>query len=722
MSEIIKISRHDFIKTSAAIGGGLLLGFSLPARESMGQPAAQPATPIAPNAFVHIGADDTVTIIVNKSEMGQGIYTSLPMLLAEELECDWSKVRVEAAPVDPVYNHTQWGAIQGTGGSTSVWSEWERLSKAGAAAREMLVAAAAETWKVEKSSCRAQNGAVIHTSGKKLTFGELAEKASKMPVPESVQLKDPATYRLVGKPTKRLDTPDKTNGKALFGIDVNIPGMLIAVIARPPVFGGKVKSFDAEKAKAMPGVKDVVQIDSGVAVVAANFWAAITGRDALQISWDDGPNAGLSTAAIREQYASLAKTPGVVARKEGDTEQALQKATKKLSAKYEVPYLAHATMEPLNCTVDLRPDSCEIWTGTQFQTIDRNNAAQLAGLKPEQVRVHTMFLGGGFGRRANPHSDFVVQAVQVGKHVMKPVKVIWTREDDMKGGYYRPLWYDRLAAGLDAEGNPVAWRHTFVGQSILAGSPFEASMVKDGIDATSIEGAAGIPYAIPNLLVELHSPKIGVPVQWWRSVGHSHTAFVVESFIDELAHAAGKDPFEFRRKLLAEHPRNRGVLELAAKRAGWGTSLPKGRARGIAGHESFGSFIAQVAEVSVNPAGKVRVHRVVCAVDCGRVVNPDTIAAQMESGIVYGLSATLYGEITLKDGIVQQDNFDTYEVLRINEMPEVEVHIVQSKEKPGGIGEPGVPPIAPAVCNAIFALTGNRVRSLPIRAEELKTT
>jgi isoquinoline 1-oxidoreductase beta subunit len=603
-----------------------------------------------------------------------------------------------------------------TGGSSSVWSEWERLSKAGATGREMLIATAAKIWKVTPASCRAENGRVIHESGKKLTYGELADKAAKVPVPKDVQLKNPGTYKIVGKARHRLDSPAKVNGTAQFGLDVKLPGLLTAVVARSPVFGGKVVSFKADKAKAVPGVKEVVQVPSGIAVVANGIWAAQKGREALEIVWEEGEWSRLSTEGMREEFAKLAQGPGLAARKEGDPEEALAKVARKLSAEYEVPYLAHATMEPLNCCVDFKKDRCDIWTGTQFQTVDRNAAAAVAGLKPEQVRVHTTYLGGGFGRRANPRSDFVVGAVEVAKAVKKPVKVIWTREDDMKGGYYRPMWYDRVTAGLDANGNPLVWKHTIVGQSILVGTPFE-SMVKDGVDETSVEGAKDIPYKIPNILVDLHSPKIGVPVLWWRSVGHSHTAFVVESFLDELAHAAGKDPFEFRRTLLADKPRHRGVLELVAEKAGWGKPLQAGHGRGIAVHESFGSFIAQVAEVSVSPEGKVRVHRVVCAIDCGRIVNPDTIAAQMESGIVFGLSAALYGAITLKNGRVEQSNFDDYPLLRINEMPQVEVHVAPNQEAPGGVGEPGVPPIAPAVANAIFAVTGARVRSLPMAPE-----
>ncbi len=683
------------------------------------QTLALSKAPTALNAFIRIGQDNVVTIVVNKSEMGQGVYTALPMLVAEELECDWDKVRVESAPVEAVYNHTSFG-IQMTGGSTSVLSEWDRMRQVGAAAREMLIAAAADLWKVEKTSCRAEKGMVIHPKGKKLSYGQLAEKAAAMPVPKKVRLKDPSEFKLIGKPAKRMDTPAKTNGSAIFGIDVKAPGMLTAVIARPPVFGGKVKSFDSEKAKALPGVKAVVEIEAGVAVVATDFWSARRGRRALKISWDDGPLAELSTAGMRKQYADLAQTTGAKARKEGNPEKMLAEAAKRIEAEYEVPYLAHATMEPLNCFVDWRPHSLEIWTGTQFQTVDRDAAARVAGLKPEEVKIHTPFLGGGFGRRANPQSDFVVEAVQVAKAVKKPVKVIWTREDDMKGGYYRPMWSDRIAAGLDSKGNLIAWQHTIVGQSILKGTPFEQAMFKGGIDVTSVEGAEDLPYEIPNILVGLHSPVFKVPVQWWRSVGHSHTAFVVESFMDEVAYAGGKDPYEFRRRLLTRHPRHLGVLELAAQKAGWNKPPAPGLARGIAVHESFGSIVAQVAEVSISQAGKVRVHKVVCAVDCGRFVNPGIIEAQMEGGIVYGLSAALHGAITFKNGRVEQGNFNDYPILTMEEMPAVEVYIVPSQENPGGIGEPGVPPIAPAVTNAIYAATGKRIRRLPISQEELK--
>jgi isoquinoline 1-oxidoreductase beta subunit len=700
------------------VGGGLLIGCYVRGGPRLAE-AATPGKTFAPNAFIRIGADGVVTIIVGKSEMGQGVYTSLPMLVAEELEADWRKIRVESAPVDPAYNHPQAG-MQFTGGSQSVSSSWDQLRKAGAAARIMLIAAAAQTWKVGPGDLRAENGYVVHgRSGRRLSYGALAGKAVKLAPPKDVKLKEPKDFKIIGKPMRRLDSPEKVTGKGQFGLDVKLPGMLTALVARPPVFGGKALNVRDDKARAVPGVKAVVLIPSGVAVVATGFWPAKQGRDALEIQWDDGPGTSLSTASLREQYASLAKTAGAAARKEGDAAAALAQATRQITAEYEVPFLAHAPMEPLNCVVDLRPGSCELWTGTQFQTVDRAAAAAAAGLRPEQVKIHTTLLGGGFGRRANPASDFVAEAVHVAKAVQAPVKVVWTREDDMRGGYYRPVWFSRLSAGWDAGGNPVAWMHTIVGQSILAGTPFEKFMVKDGIDATSVEGAADLPYDIPNIAVDLHSPRVGVPVLWWRSVGHSHTAFVVESFLDEVAHAAGKDPYELRRALLSKHPRHAGVLELAAGKAGWGTALPAGRGRGIAVHESFRSFVAHVAEVSVQD-GRVRVHRVVCAIDCGMLVNPDTIKAQMESGIVFGLTAALHGAITLKDGRVEQSNFHDYPMLRMNEMPAIEVHIAPSTEAPGGVGEPGVPPIAPAVANALFAATGKRVRRLPIGAEELK--
>jgi isoquinoline 1-oxidoreductase beta subunit len=590
----------------------------------------------------------------------------------------------------------------------------------GATARAMLVAEAAARWIVAPASCSTKDGVVSHAaSGKTFRYGELAEAAARRTAPADVALKDEKDFRLLGKPTRRLDTPSKLDGSAEFGLDVKRPGMLTAAVARPPVFGGKALRVDASAAKAIRGVKDVVEVPSGVAVIADGFWPARQGREALKVEWEDGPLGRLSTDAIRAEYAQLAKTPGLpAARKGSPIDAALAGASKVIEAEYEVPYLAHAMMEPLNCVVDLRPDGCTLWTGTQFQTVDRQAAAKAAGLKPEQVEIHTTLLGGAFGRRANPVSDWIVEAVEVAKRAKAPVKVVWTREDDIRGGYYRPFWYDRIAAGLDASGAPVAWRHAIVGQSILAGTPFESAMVKDGIDGTSTEGAANLPYAIPSLHVDLHSPKTGVPVLWWRSVGHSHTGFVTESFLDELAHAAGKDPLEFRRGLLAEHPRHRGVLELAAEKAGWGRPAPAGRARGLAVHESFGSYVAQVAEVSVEQ-GRVRVHKVVCAIDCGKVVNPAQVAAQMEGGIGYGLSAVLHGAITFKDGRVEQSNFHDYPVLRMDEMPEVETHIVPSKEKPGGAGEPGTPPIAPAVGNAVFALTGKRLRRLPIRPEDL---
>jgi len=721
VSAATEMKRREFLKAGAALGGGLLISLHVPEFVPAARAADPAARPVALNAFVRIGTDESVTVISNHSEMGQGIYTSLPMLLNEELEADWARVRVESSPVDAVYNHTVFGIMM-TGGSTTTNSEYDRFRKMGAMARIMLIAAAAQSWNVDPQTCRAEKGYVIHTpTGRRASYGSLAEAASKIAPPKDIPLKDAKDFTLVGKPMHRLDTPSKTNGTAQFGLDVYIPGMLTAVVARAPVFGGKVVSFNAEKAKAIPGVVNVVQVPSGVAVIAKGFWPAKLGREKLEISWDDGPGAALSTVEMREKYSVMSKTPGAVARKVGDPAAALAGAAKTITAEYEVPYLAHCMMEPLNTVVDLHEDRCEIWTGSQFQTGDRAAAAKVAGLKPEQVTLHTTLLGGGFGRRANPASDFVTEATEVAKAAKAPVKVVWTREDDIRGGWYRPMWYDHFAAGLDASGNPVAWTHTIVGQSILTGTMFESFGVQKGIDSSSVEGAADILYGIPNMQVELHSPKNEVPVQWWRSVGHSHTGFSVEAFLDEVAHAGGKDPYHLRRTLLAGQPRMLAVLDLAAQKANWGSALPAGRARGIATHFSFDSYVAQVAEVSVEKDGTVRVHRVVAAVDCGQTVNPDTVKAQLEGGIIFGLTAALKTEITLEKGRVQQRNFNDYPMVRMFESPAIEVFIVPSTEHPTGVGEPGVPPVAPAVANAIFAATGKRVRRLPIKPEDLRS-
>jgi isoquinoline 1-oxidoreductase beta subunit len=707
--ELINQGRRIFLKVGTVAGGGLLIGFHLPLASRAGEAEAA-ENEFVPNAWIRINVDDTVTLRVASSEMGQGVYTAIPMLLAEELECDWARMNVEMAPADKAYINPIIG-MQLTGGSTAVRAYWTPLRQAGATARDLLIRAAAQTWKVKEDECRAENGFVLHKTNKlKASYGALATKAATLPVPSEVFLKEPGDFKLIGKSTPRLDTPRKVNGSAVFGMDVKLPGLLIAVVARCPVFGGKPKKFDATKAKDVPGVRQVLSIHSGIAVVADSFWAAQQARNALVVEWEEGAHAKLDSAAIRKQLELALKKKGVTARNEGDAAKAIKAAVKRIEAVYEVPYLAHACMEPMNCTAQVKKDSCELWVPTQNQTAAQFVASQITGLPLEKVKVNTTFLGGGFGRRGE--QDFVAEAVQLAMATGTPVKLIWTREDDMHHDYYRPATLNRFSAALDKDGKPVAWRHEIAGGSIF--SRVFPKSIKNGIDNTSVEGAANLPYAIPNLQVTWAMENGAVPVGFWRSVGSSQNAYVTECFLDELAAAAGKDPYEFRRVLLTKHPRHLGVLELAAQKAGWGSSLPAGRTRGIAVAEAFGSYCAQVAEVSLE-SNQVRVHRVVCAIDCGMVVNPDTVVAQMESGIVYGLTAALKGEITLKDGRVEQGNFNDYPLLRLDEMPEIEVHIVKSSEHPGGVGEPGTPPIAPAVANAVFAATGKPVRKLPIR-------
>lgn len=707
----MKATRRSFLKASGAAASGLVLGFYVPPRGPKGR-YLHAAETFVPNAFLRISPDDVVTVIVNQSEMGQGVYTSLPMLIAEELDADWKSVRVEPAPAAPEYAHFGFG-IQMTGGSSSVRSSWQPFRSAGATARALLVEAAAEAWSVGEKTLRTENGYVIG-DGRRASYGELATRAATLPVPENVPLKDPKDFRLIGTNVKRTEGESKVNGRAEFSMDVTLPGMLTAVVAHPPVCGGSVKRFDATKAEGMPGVVKVKRVGPSVAVIAKDFWSARTARDELDIEWDDGPNGALTTEELRRAYRELADAPGLIAEDEGDTAGALETASKTLEAVYEVPYLAHAPMEPLNAVAHVREDACEIWAGTQGQGIDQMVAASITGLKPEQIHVHTTLLGGGFGRRANVTSDFVAEAVLVASGEDVPVKTVWTREDDIQCGYYRPMYVHKLRAGVDADGTPRGWHQRIVGQSIVLGTMFEEFAVQNGVDATSVEGATHMPYAIPNRRIESHNTENTLTVLWWRSVGDSHTGFVNESFLDEVAHAGGKDPYELRRELLKDQPRHRHVLELAAEKAGWGDPLPEGRARGIAMRKSFQSFVAQVAEVSVD-SGKPRVHKVVAAIDCGIAINPWNVVAQVESAIVFGLTAALYGELTLDQGRVQQSNFHDYPMLRMDEMPEIEVHVVESTEPPTGVGEPGVPPIAPAVTNALFALTGKRIRSLPIR-------
>lgn len=710
--------RRDFLHASLHVSlsaGGLLLGLSLPGCH--GAAAPPPASPHAPppgqaevpagvviNAWILIAPDDWVTLRVNRSEMGQGVYTALPMILAEELEADWSKVRSEHAPVEPgTYGD------QATRLSNAVMDNYAPLRRAGAAAREMLIAAAARRWNVDSATCRAERSAVLDASGRRLRYGELLAEAAAMPVPESPKLKPESSFRLIGKATPRLDSPDKLEGKAIFGIDVKVPDMLTAVVARCPIFGGSLQSFDARAARAVPGVLDVVRISSGIAVVAESFWAAKKGRDALVIEWDPGSGAGLSTASIFQALRD-AVDHGKEAQRRGNPAAALARAKRKLDAIYEVPYLPAAPMEPLGCTADVRAGSCDVWAATQVPVFTQKAVAEMTGLPLGAVRVHVTQLGGGFGRRKQ--LDFVLEAVELSKARRRPIKVIWTREDDIRGGLYRPAASHRLLGAVDAKGRPIAWIHRIAAQPLP--SVFETT-VQDGIDAWAIQGA-DLPYAIPDMQVTYAMPRALPVTPWfWRAIGSSYNAYVTECFFDELCALSGRDPLAARLELLSGAPRHRRVLERAAKEARWGSDLPAGRAHGLAVHASFGSFCAQVAEVSIE-AGKVRVHKVVCVIDCGGVVNPDTVVAQMEGSIVYALSAALYGKIDIEQGRAVQSNYSDYKILRLPETPVIETHIIAEGDPLGGVGEPGLPPTAPAVCNALRVLTGKPVRRLPINA------
>jgi len=717
-------SRRGFLKAGALTGAGLVIGALLPSGRITAAHAADAANPF--QGYILIAPDNSVTVMSAHFEMGQGSYTGIATLVAEELDADWSQVQVEGAAGNPqLYaNLILGGKFQATGWSTAMASSFERYRKAGAMARAMLVAAAAQSWNVPADEIKVGKGVISHASGQQANFGALAEKAASLTPPGDVALKDAKDWQLIGDDKlHRVDHVSKTNGTAQFTLDVKLPGMLYAVVQHPPLFGATAKSFDATAAKAVKGVVDVVQIPRGVAVVAESTWAAMKGREALKVEWDESQAETRGTDAIMADYKKLAQGGDAkVARSDGDAAKAMSGAAKVIEAAYEFPYLAHAAMEPLDAVAWKHDDVIEVWGGHQMPDTYQAISAQIAELPPEKVILHVMMSGGSFGRRAVADGDVVAEAVSTAKAIgwKAPVKLVWTREDDMTGGRYRPMYYHRLKAGLDAQGKLVAWQHRIVGQSILGDTPFNA-WVKDGIDPTSVEGAATLPYAIPNLTVDLVTAKTGVPVLWWRSVGSTHTAYSTEVFIDELAHEAGKDPIEFRLSMLEDHPRHRAVLEKVRDASSWGSELGNGKGRGVAVAESFNSYVAQVAEISIQK-GAFKVERVVCAVDCGTAINPDVIKAQMEGGIGFGLGAILKGEITLANGQVQQTNFDGYEVLHMEEMPEVEVHIVPSTEKPTGVGEPGVPPIGPAIANAIFSVTGKRVRVLPISKTDLNAT
>ncbi|MBC7842056.1 MAG: xanthine dehydrogenase family protein molybdopterin-binding subunit [Gemmatimonadaceae bacterium] len=712
------VSRRDFVRVGLVLGGGLMVSVygCGPNGEEL-QTGTTPDGSLAPNAFLRIDTNGNVFVTSKHLEMGQGVHTGLATIIADELDADWSRVTVEGAGADDKkYGNSKIGGMQGTGGSTAIANSWTQHRTAGATARAMLITAAANQWSVPAAELITEPGEVVHAASKRrATYGSLVTAAAALPVPANVPLKDPKSFRYIGKDkatTPRVDAKAKSNGTAVFTQDVKLPGMLTAVVAHAPLFGGTVKSFDGARAKAVPGVVDVVQIPTGIAVLAQHFWAAKQGRDALVVQWDNASANTLGTAEIMAQYRDAAQKPGIGIRNDGDAEKAIAGAATTVEATYEFPFLAHASMEPLNCVVELKADSASIWNSNQFPTVDRGAVAKVFGFEPEKITMHTVFAGGSFGRRANPHSDYVVEAATIAKAISgrAPVKLVWTREDDTSAGYFRPAMLHRLRGGVDAAGMPVAWWQRVVGQNMMIGTMFDS---KDGKDPSAYEGAADHPYEIANVFLDAVFPKVGVPVQWWRSVGNTHTAFAVEMFVDEMAHAAGKDPLEFRRALLTKDPRRLAVMNLAAEKAGWGTPAAAGRARGIAVHKSFDTYVAEVAEVSI-VNGVPRVHKVTCAVDCGIVVNPDVVRAQVEGAVAFGLGAALYGRIDIDKGRVVTTNFDRYRVLRHAEMPVVDVHIVPSGEAPTGIGEPATPPIGPAVANALLALTGKPTRTLPL--------
>jgi isoquinoline 1-oxidoreductase beta subunit len=709
------LSRRTLLRSGAAAGGGLMLSLALP---FAGGEAAAAAGDFAPNAFIRIGSDGQIVLTMPYVEMGQGTYTSIPMLIAEELEVDLKQVRLEHAPPNEKLYANPLLGVQATGNSNAIRGAWQPLRQAGAVARTMLVAAAASRWNVDPASCRAQGGEVMHAAtGRSIKYGDLAADAARVPVPANVTLKRPEEFKLIGTPAKRLDTPAKVNGTAVYGIDARPPGVKIATLAQSPVFGGRVKRVDDAAAKAVKGVRQIVRLDDAVAVVADHMGAAKKGLAALAIEWDDGPHAKLDTQAIAGELERATLSAGAVAQNIGDVAQAMAGAVTKVEATYQVPFLAHATMEPMNCTVHVRQDGCEVWVGNQAIARAQAAAAKVTGLPLDKVVVHNHLIGGGFGRRLE--ADGVTRAVEIAKHVDGPVKVVWTREEDIQHDMYRPYWLDRMSAGLDAKGMPVAWNHRFAGSSVIA--RWLPPGFKNGLDPDTTEGAIDLAYALPNMHVEyVRVEPPGIPTAFWRSVGPSHNVFVIESFMDELAAAAKQDAVAYRLALLDKAPRAKAVLALAAQKAGWGQPLPEGTGRGVSIQHAFATYMAMVADVEVAKDGAVRVRRVVCAVDCGTVVNPDTVRAQIQSAIMFGITAALYGEITLKDGRVEQTNFDTYQILRMNEAPAVEVHIVQNSEPPGGMGEAGTSAIVPAVANAIFAATGKRLRKLPVDPAALK--